>query len=293
MTSLGIERAGYVALRVADPADAAAFAAEKMGFSLACVTDDGSHYLRAHGSDPYSLVYKRGEPGIDHVSYLVADLGRAETALHDAGIEASRMDSPEWRHPPALRFRTPAGHQIELTTGVRVDVPMAARARQPEIAPGPITCDHAVPRVTDMEAELEFATLVLGLRESARIVAPEPGALLAFFRARWIFHCLAIARSGSVGLHHVQFTVKNPPQLYAAYDAMSKAGVEIVWGPVRHGPGHNIAFYFRDAAGNIMEYSTEEEIILDDETYVPRVWSASDQKAMDEWGTQPPAEFFQ
>jgi hypothetical protein len=47
--------------------------------------------------------------------------------------------------------------------------------------------------------------------------------------------------------------------------------------------GHNIVFYFRDYTGSIVEYSAEEEIILNDATYAPRVWPTSDPRAADEW----------
>jgi hypothetical protein len=55
------------------------------------------------------------------------------------------------------------------------------------------------------------------------------------------------------------------------------------WGPLRHGAGHNIVFYFRDYTGSIVEYSAEEEIILNDATYAPRVWPTTDPRAADEW----------
>jgi hypothetical protein len=42
-------------------------------------------------------------------------------------------------------------------------------------------------------------------------------------------------------------------------------------------------FYFRDYTGSIVEYSAEEEIILNDATYVPRVWPTTDARAADEW----------
>jgi hypothetical protein len=42
-------------------------------------------------------------------------------------------------------------------------------------------------------------------------------------------------------------------------------------------------FYFRDYTGSIVEYSAEEEIILNDATYVPRVWPTADARAADEW----------
>jgi catechol 2,3-dioxygenase len=78
--------------------------------------------------------------------------------------------------------------------------------------------------------------------------------------------------------------LKNPLAVHAAFEQMKKHGkVELIWGPLRHGAGHNIVFYFRDYTGSIVEYSAEEEIILNDATYVPRAWPVTDPRAADEW----------
>ena len=97
-----------------------------------------------------------------------------------------------------------------------------------------------------------------------------------------------MARSPRDGLHHIQFTVKDPTAVYAAYDKMKQGGqAKLIWGPLRHGAGHNIAFYFYDYTGTIVEYSAEEEIILNDATYVPRSWPVTDPYAADEWQSLP------
>lgn len=296
MTDLGIERPQYAALTTPDPERAARFATDVMGFTVAHVDSAGRHYLRGHGADAFSLVYGPGDHGIDHLGYLVATretLDRAHAALDEQAVEARLDESPDiWAGAPALSFRTPAGFVLRLTTGTDVRAPMAATTPEPERVPGPICCDHIVPRTPHMEQEMAFAERVLGLRLSAQIVAPGAGAVIAFYRGSLLFHCLAVARSSSTGLHHVQFTVKSPLHLYAAVERIREAGGEIIWGPVRHGPGHNIAVYFRDGAGNFVEYSCEEEVIFDDASYQPREWSAADQKSMDEWGSQPPSVFF-
>ncbi|HST41559.1 MAG TPA: hypothetical protein VLK58_18725 [Conexibacter sp.] len=67
--------------------------------------------------------------------------------------------------------------------------------------------------------------------------------------------------------------------------------VELLWGPVRHGPGHTVALYLRDYTGNIVEFSSEEEVVLDDDAYEPRTWSAEDPTVLDEWGSLPPEGF--
>ena len=74
-------------------------------------------------------------------------------------------------------------------------------------------------------------------------------------------------------MHHYQMSLKSVDSFYATYEALKAAGVDIQWGPLRHGPGHNIAMYFQDGAGYWVEYSVEEEIIVDDEHYVPRTWT--------------------
>lgn len=294
---LGIQRAGYVALSTADPAAAAAFAVAHMGFQLVGQDDAGRHYLGCSGIDRYSLVYTPGGEGLDHVSYVVRDEAALEAAgerLAAAGVGVERIAaSPPWPESAALRFRTPNGHAIQLAVGLTADVPIAAAVPRPESAPAPITCDHVVVRCGDVDAELAFAAETLGLMESSRIEAPGVGPVLAFFRARMLYHCLAIARADAPGLHHMQFTLKDGAAVFEAWERMrDDPAVDVVWDPVRHGPGHNIAFYFRDYAGNFVEYSAEEELILDDEHYAPMRWSALDQRSMDEWGTQPPSVFF-
>lgn len=286
---LGIDRGFYVAIRADDPAAAAKFATEHMGFFLVHVDAEGRHYLAAHGLDPYSLVYSPGKQSeVDHIAYVVrgaGNLSKAASILAKAGVATEQIEnSPMWRQGAAVRFKTPSGQTIQLTPGINVEAPMASMVQEPKAAPAPIALDHAVVRAVEVNAGYEFASRVMGLKESARIVAADGIPVLGFFRSHTIFHCYAVARSQYDGLHHLQFTLKNPAAIYAAYDRMKAGGeVKMIWGPLRHGPGHNIAFYFQDYTGNIVEYSTEEEIILNDATYVPRAWPITDPKAADEW----------
>ena len=73
--------------------------------------------------------------------------------------------------------------------------------------------------------------------------------------------------------------------LHGGIDDKMKEGrqAKLIWGPLRHGAGHNVAFYVYDYTGTIVEYSAEEEIILNDGNYVPRSWPVTDPCAADEW----------
>lgn len=295
--SLGIDRGNYIALQADDPSAAARFAEENMGFCLTHVDSDGRHYLAAHGRDPYSLVYTPGEQGVvDHISYVVRgadDLVAAKRTLDEKGVASEAVEQSKlWRHGPALRFKNPGGQTIEITTGVRVDVPMAALVAKPRTTPAPITFDHAVVRARDVDAGFEFASRAMGLKESSRILTPDGLPFLGFFRSHTLYHCYAVSKSPHDGLNHIQFTLKDPLAIYDAAEQMKARGkVKVLWGPLRHGPGHNIALYFLDYTGTIVEYSAEEEIILDDVGYAPRVWSVTERGAMNEWdASMPPPE---
>ena len=223
-----------------------------------------------------------------HVSYLVGDdeLDADAKKLEDAGVEVERVDAgAEWELPAAVRFRTPAGHLVELTTGVQTEVPVAHMVSEPGSAPGPVACDHVGLGAPEFETEDDFWVDTIGLLRSNRIMAPGDMQVMSFLRApaRYLYHCVVVVRSEDAEMHHYQMTLKSVDAFYAAYESLKESGVDIQWGPLRHGPGHNIAMYFQDGAGHWVEYSVEEEIILDDESYVPRTWTVADPHVVDEW----------
>ena len=293
---LGIRRGNYIALQAPDPRRAAEFAVGHMGMELVHVDANERHYLAGHGLDPYSVVYTKGERAVDHVSYVVADaaaLSRAETTLSQLAVDFERIEGSEmWRHKRAVRFRAPTGTTIELTLGVEIEIPMTELVEAPQVAPAPLAFDHVILRTRDIESLTQWSGDVLGLRESARIIAPDDVPILSFFRGSALFHCFGAARSDHDGLHHFELSMKNDRALFAAYEKMSAdPAVDIFWGPVRHGCGQNIAFYFRDAVGNIVEYSAEEELILGD-AYEVQHWSITNARSEDEWGSEVPHDAF-
>lgn len=284
--SLGIERLGHVTLTAPDPRAAAAFAAERLGFVPADASGGGVR-LAAHGGvDPFSLAYVEGDgPGLDHAAYVVADLDAAVAALEAAGVAVERTEGE-------ARFRTPAGHALAVVAGASTPFPVGHVAPVPEGAPAPVCADHIGIGAADFEAEVAFATDVLGMLPSNHVLAPDGTEVMRFMRfpGRYLYHQLVVARTPAPVLHHIQFTCKNLDSFYATADALRRNGVEIQWGPLRHGPGHNVALYVQDAVGHWVEYSVEEEIVLDDAHYVPRTWSVEDPKVIDEWNSGPPPE---
>src|SRR3981081_4646585 len=120
--SLGIDRGNYIAVHSNDPAAAAQYAVENMGFYLVHADIEGRHYLAAHGLDAYSLVYRPGEKvRRDHISYVVRsadELLAAEERLTELGVKSERIERSQlWRHGTALRLASPGWENLKPRPG--------------------------------------------------------------------------------------------------------------------------------------------------------------------------------
>jgi catechol 2,3-dioxygenase-like lactoylglutathione lyase family enzyme len=281
--SLGIQRLAGVALTARDPEAAARFATETLGFNRAAVGPPGGHALVGHGGvDAISLIYVPGDaPGMHHATYIVD-----EAAGFDA-LAASVGDAAVEHEADRLAVLTPAGHRLHFRLGAATAVPVGHMAPLPATIPAPLCSDHVALGAPDLEAEVAFATGKLGMLESYRVLAADgaPATVALRFPQRKLSHQLVLTRAQAPTVEHVQFTMKNLDQFYAARDAFEAAGAEIRRGPLRHGPGHMVAVYVTDPEGYELMFSVEEEIILDDEHFVPRTWSAEDARVADEWAT--------
>ncbi len=61
-----------------------------------------------------------------------------------------------------------------------------------------------------------------------------------------------------------------------------------VWGLGRHGIGSNYFWYLRDPAGNFAEYSSDLDVIADDEAW--KVSAATNVHPLAAWGPPVPSE---
>jgi hypothetical protein len=77
-----------------------------------------------------------------------------------------------------------------------------------------------------------------------------------------------------VGMQHMAFQLRDASHLTGSCDILGRKGVEIAWGPVRHGPGHNIAVYHRNPDDQIIELFCDLDLMVDEELgyFEPRPW---------------------
>ena len=145
---------------------------------------------------------------------------------------------------------------------------------------------HIGVQVTDMDRSLEFYTEILGLTLTGRWPMGEEGAM-AFLRFTDMHHDIVLfthpkqeedtnRHIGYNGLQHIAMEVENRDEWLKALADLKRKGVEIVSGPLVHGPESqpwNIggsgtrSFYFLDPDGNSLELYCDMMKVPDGEQF--------------------------
>ena len=103
-------------------------------------------------------------------------------------------------------------------------------------------------------------------------------------------------------MHHVAFEMRDAAHLHNACDLLGQKRIEIIWGPVRHGPGHNVAAYHINPDQQMVEFFAELDRMTDeedgffdprpwhrDQPQRPKIWDPNLQRDM--WGLPPSSKF--
>lgn len=134
---------------------------------------------------------------------------------------------------------------------------------------GPLKLGHVAWVVNDVQATCDFYQRVLGFRVSDWI-----GDFFVFIRCNTDHHTLNFIRGKNEKMHHMAFELKDVVHLQSACDLMGQRQHPILWGPLRHGPGHNMAIHHRNPDDQVIELYCELDQMLDEELgyFVPRPW---------------------
>ena len=109
-----------------------------------------------------------------------------------------------------------------------------------------------------------------------------------FMRCNPDHHGIALL-PGKGTFHHHAWQTQSVADLAKLGDRLNKAGRDLIWGPVRHGAGHNIAAYYVEHSGAVVELYTDLEQIYDDNRE-PIVWGAEDNW-WNMWSDYRPLDF--
>jgi len=263
---LGILRLSHLELRVADLELATAYYTEVVGLVeverddervyLACWDEHDHHSLALHGHP---------SPGLDHVSFKVEcdqDLDELETAAIHRGCHVRRLAAgEEVGQGPAIRVRSPSGHEVELVhvrTKTGGLLPRVNPAPEPPGLLGihPPRLDHVQLTAEDVGGATAFFTAALGFRLTERLVGSGGSLLGSWLERSHTPNDVAILRGPNGGLHHVGFWVDDWDQVRRAADVLADNGVDIEAGPTRQGVTRSLGVHFFDPFGNRNEVFT-------------------------------------
>lgn len=257
--------------------------------------DKNRAFLATNGGQ-LAVVLERGQQqSCSRLSFEVspaASFSETERNLSASGLrcEAKSDDIPGLAE--VLTFRDPKGTVIELFTEPRFvpKGPMVGGA----IA---IKLGHVAFAVPDPKAVADFYERVLGFRISDWI-----GDFFVFLRCGPDHHTVNFIRGPNAQMHHIAFELRDAAHLHNSCDLLGQRRIEIIWGPVRHGPGHNVATYHFNPDGQMIEFFAEMDRISDEENGFfdpkpwhrdmpqrPKVWDPTLQRDM--WGLAPSGKF--
>ena len=139
----------------------------------------------------------------------------------------------------------------------------------------PRKLSHVVVASPDAAASQRFFVEGLGFRVSDAV--PALGA--SFLRCSTDHHNLLVQPGPIAFLHHTAWEMDDVDAVGRAAATMLAADASRhVWGLGRHGIGSNYFWYLRDPAGNFAEYSSDLDVIADDEAWRVAASTSSTQK---------------
>ncbi len=288
-----VRRIGHATFETPDLDKAVDYYAAVNGLTLiGC--GDATAYL-ASGTGLLTIALQRANAArCARLTFEVApdsDLAAVQKDLAAEGVPSERRTDPAPGIAASLLLTDPNGTGVELyATRSNLTVkPVAAGV-------GPLKLGHVAFFTPDPDKVGKFYQRFLGFRVSDWIED-----FFLFMRCNADHHAVNFLRGDKPRMHHIAFELKDAAHIVTSCDVLAKNKIPIVWGPIRLGPGHNVATFHREHDGQMVEFYTELDQMKDEALgyYDPRPWHRDAPqrpkvwKLIDDplWGPPPPAGF--
>jgi catechol 2,3-dioxygenase-like lactoylglutathione lyase family enzyme len=234
---------------------------------LGLVGREGNRIFLANDSEQLSLVIEPGDAALKSIAFEIAPDVQIEglgAALRQADLRPELQSDPLPGVSRLLSFSDPEGTRFELIQGW---TPTPAQERIGALAVTKL--GHVALRTPDPLATSKFCASIMGFRVSDWVEDR-----FVFMRSGYEHHTLNFARGPARGLHHLAFELRGAAHMQQACDHLARHKFDILWGPVRHGPGHNTAVYHRNPDGHLVELFYDLDRMIDEELgyFDPRPW---------------------
>jgi catechol-2,3-dioxygenase len=219
------------------------------------------------------------------------DLGEFERQVQGLGVKTERKKDAEPTIADMVTFADPKGTVMEVFKRGEF-----SGQRFPTKGIVPHKLGHVAFHVTDVKHVTKFYCDVLGFRESDWMAD-----FFSFLRCGPDHHTINLMETGTNRHFHTAFELRDWGHMQTACDYLSVNGYKLLWGPGRHGIGHNLFAYHRAPNGLITELFAELDRMNEDLGYFeprpwhrdrpqrPKVW-AKDPSASNLWGILPTDE---
>lgn len=235
---------------------------------LAVIGRDDRRIILGTESDELTLVLEHGAASrLTAIAYEVApslDLTDLQKSLASLNIKSEVRSDTAPGIPKTLVFNDPDGLQIELFSRWDFCKPV-----EPIRGLAVAKLGHVALYTPDPERAAKFFGDVLGFRVSDRIEEN-----FVFMRCGPEHHAMNFAGGAEARIHHLAFELRDASHMHQACDLLGRNKFQILWGPVRHGPGHNLAVYHHNPDRYLIELYYSMDLMLDEELgyFEPRPW---------------------
>ena len=253
----------------------------------------------ANTIDHHSIILRNGpEPKCTAIGFQIGpddDLDVFEKQTASRGLRTARKKDAEPTIADMVVFEDPKGTVMEV---FKRPEPQKQTFRANGIIPHKL--GHVAFHVTDVQAATRFYCDVLGFR-----VSDWMGDHFSFLRCGVDHHTINLIETGKNKHFHTAFELRDWAHMQTACDFLSRSGYRMLWGPGRHGIGHNLFAYHRSPNGLITELFAELDQMQDESLgyFDPRPWHLDnpqrpktwpkDPNAANLWGPMPPDEMMQ
>jgi catechol 2,3-dioxygenase-like lactoylglutathione lyase family enzyme len=238
-------RIGHATFETPNLEKAIAYYTDTMGLVLAAREKDRAYLASKIGL--LTIVLARASAArCMKLSFEVApgeDFGELSRALAADGVNSELRNDSLPGIDQVLSFADHKGTTIELFKDWSY---LGKDAQVSGI--GPLKLGHVAFVVQDVNATVAFYERVLGFRVSDWI-----GDFFVFMRCNPDHHAVNFIKGETVKLHHMAFELKDFIHIQNSCDLFGQRNIPIIWGPLRQGPGHNIATYHRNHDDEVVE----------------------------------------
>ncbi|MDO9413866.1 MAG: VOC family protein [Pseudolabrys sp.] len=291
---IGVRKIAYACYETPDLQQQTEYYTDMLGLTL--VEKDSDAVYLANTIDHHSVILRQGDTA--QCTRLGFQLGpddnlaefERQTQNHGIRTEYKRDAGPTISE--MVTFEDIKGTVMEV---FKAPEPLHLKFQRKGILPHKL--GHVAFHCADVQAVTKWYCDVLGFR-----VSDWMGDFFSFLRCGVDHHTINLMGTGTNRHFHTAFELRDWSHMQTACDMLSQSGYKTLWGPGRHGIGHNLFTYHRGPNGLITELFAELDQMKDealgyfeprpwhrDNPQKPKVW-AKDPNAANLWGPLPPDE---